>query len=119
MRTTISICASPSEFEVRHDIYTWDALAWALYKNEQSQEAATTMKEALRLDTNDALLYFHAGTIYESLSLHETAQDLLQRAVALNPRFHVLYADAARATLQKLSRNSVTEKSRGTVDAHP
>ena len=48
------------EFEVRHDIYTWDALAWALYKNSQPQEAAVAIKEALNLDTRDPLLLFHA-----------------------------------------------------------
>ena len=46
------------EFEVRHDIYTWDNLAWALYRNNRQQEAAAAMKEALSLDTKDALLLF-------------------------------------------------------------
>jgi len=107
------------EFEVRHDIYTWDALAWALYKNGQPQEAGTAMKEALRLGTNDALLFFHAGMIYESLSMHEKARDFLQRALALNPQFHVLYANTAQAALQKLSKDSVAAKSKGATDAQP
>src|SRR6202050_2376440 len=29
------------ELEVRHDIYTWDTLAWVLYKNRRLQEAGT------------------------------------------------------------------------------
>jgi tetratricopeptide (TPR) repeat protein len=91
------------EFEVRHDIYTWDTLAWALYRNNRQQEAADAMKEALRLDTQDALLFFHAGMIYERLGDNGRAVDYLQRAIALNPQFHVLFADVARSTLRKTS----------------
>jgi tetratricopeptide (TPR) repeat protein len=95
------------EFEVRHDIYTWDTLAWALYRNNRQQEAADAMKEALRLDTKDALLFFHAGMIYDRLGDKEKAGDYLHRAMALNPQFHLLFADVARATL------------RGTANARP
>jgi tetratricopeptide (TPR) repeat protein len=77
------------------------------------------MKQALLLGTNDALLYFHAAMIYESLSEHESARDYLQRALALNPQFHLLYADAAQSTLQKLSKDSAAAKSRGTANARP
>jgi tetratricopeptide (TPR) repeat protein len=90
------------EFDVRHDIYTWDNLAWSLYRNNRQQEASDAMKEALSLDTKDALLYFHAGMIYERLGDHEKASDYLHRAIALNPQFHLLLADVARATLQKI-----------------
>ena len=107
------------EFDVRHDIYTWDALAWALQKNSQQHEAATAIKQALLLGTNDALLYFHAAMIYESLSEHESARDYLERALALNPQFHLLYADAAQSTLQKLCKDSAAAKSRGTANARP
>ena len=74
------------EFEVRHDIYTWDTLAWALYKNNQQQEAAAAMKEALSLGTKDALLFFHAGKIYKGLGDNEKAVDYLNRAKTLNPQ---------------------------------
>jgi tetratricopeptide (TPR) repeat protein len=92
------------EFEVRHDIYTWDAVAWALYRNNKQQEAAAAIKEAIHLDTKDSLLFFHAGMIYDRLGDAEKAADYLHRAIALNPQFHLLFADVARATLRKLSR---------------
>jgi tetratricopeptide (TPR) repeat protein len=101
------------EFEVRHDIYTWDTLAWALYRNNRQEEAAAAMKEALRLDTRDSLLFFHAGMIYERLGDNERAVDYLHRAIALNPQFHLLFADVARATVRKLSPE------RGTSNALP
>ena len=107
------------EFEVRHDIYTWDALAWALYKNSQPEQAAVAMKEALHLETNDALVLFHAGMIYERLGDAEKAKDYLHRAVALNPQFHLFYADLARTTLQGLSDGSVAVAGQRTTDARP
>ncbi len=100
------------EFEVRHDIYTWDALAWALYRNNRGEEAAAAMKETLRLDTKDPLLFFHAGMIYERLGDNEKAVDYLDRALALNPQFHVSFADVARATLRKLPAQPGTAHAR-------
>lgn len=107
------------EFEVRHDIYTWDALAWALYKNSQPEQAAEAMKEALHLETQDALLLFHAGMIYGRLGDNEKAKNYLRRAIALNPQFHLFYADLARATLQGLSNGSAAVADQRTADARP
>ena len=107
------------EFDVRHDIYTWDALAWALCKNSQAEQAAVAIKEALRLETKDALLLFHAGMIYQRLGDSEKARDYLRRAIALNPQFHLFYADLARSTLQELSNGSLAVAGRRTVDARP
>jgi tetratricopeptide (TPR) repeat protein len=107
------------EFEVRHDIYTWDALAWALYKNSQPEQAAASIKEALRLETKDALVLFHAGMIYQRLGDNEKARDYLRRAIALNPHFHLFYADLAASTLQELSNGSLAAAGQRTVNARP
>lgn len=107
------------EFDVRHDIYTWDALAWALYTNSQPEQAAQAIKEALHLETKDALLFFHAGMIYERLGDIEKAKDYLQRALAVNPQFHLFYADLARTTLQQLSNGSLAVAGQRTADARP
>ena len=107
------------EFEVRHNIYTWDALAWALYKNSQPEQAAVAMKEALHLETKDPLLVFHAGMIYERLGDSTKAKDYLHRAIALNPQFHLFHADLARATLQDLSHSSTNMARQRTADARP
>lgn len=92
------------ELQVRRDIYTWDALAWTLYKNERFQEAASAMIKALSLGTKDSMLYFHAGMIYNRLGQHEKAKDYLQRALATNPHFHIFYAELAEQTLEAISR---------------
>ncbi len=102
-----SLDLARKEFDIRHDVYTWDALAWALYKNSQPEQAAAAIKEALRLETKDALLLFHAGMIYQRLGENGKSNAYLGRAIALNPQFHVFYADVARATLQAQSNASV------------
>jgi tetratricopeptide (TPR) repeat protein len=93
------------EFEVRHDIYTWDALAWTLYRSNLQEEAVSAIGQALRLDTKDALLFFHAGMIYEHLD-KDKSRNYLDRAMALNPQFNLLLADVAKAALQRLAQES-------------
>ncbi len=102
MKLRESLDLAQKELEVRRDIYTWDVLAWALYKNGKFQEAADAMTKALGLGTKDALLFFHAGMIYDRLGNSERAKEYLQRALATNPHFHVHYADIAKNTLREL-----------------
>jgi tetratricopeptide (TPR) repeat protein len=91
------------EFEVRHDIYTWDALAWALYKNGEYDEAARASVKSLEFGTKDSLLLFHAGLIAEKLGRRDEARERLKAAVTINPHFHLLYADAAQQQLTLLN----------------
>lgn len=90
------------ELAVRDDIYAEDTLAWAAYKNGRWQTARTAIAKALRFDTQDAKLQYHAGMI--ALHFGETAEAKrrLRRALALNPVFHPTYADDARRTLAHL-----------------
>jgi tetratricopeptide (TPR) repeat protein len=52
-----------AELDVRKDIYTYDALAWALYKNNKLAEAGEAMKEALSMGTPEPAFYYHAEQI--------------------------------------------------------
>jgi tetratricopeptide (TPR) repeat protein len=88
------------ELEIRHDIYTWDCLAWTLYKNGKAQEASKAISKAVALGTKDPLLFFHAGMIYLRLGDRARAQDYLNRALTINAHFHVLYADVAQRSLR-------------------
>jgi tetratricopeptide (TPR) repeat protein len=97
-----SLALAHKEFEVRHDIYTWDALAWALYKNGKYQEANDAMENALRPGARDALLFFHAGMIAGRLGQSALAKDRLQQALSINPHFHVIYAGVAEQQLKLL-----------------
>jgi tetratricopeptide (TPR) repeat protein len=91
------------ELEVRHDIYTWDVLAWVLYKNGQLQQSASAIKNALTLNTNDPMLLFHAGMIYHALGKNSEAAQFLSLALKMNPHFHVFYGDIASQTLDDIS----------------
>jgi tetratricopeptide (TPR) repeat protein len=93
------------ELELRHDIYTWDTLAWVLYSNGRFQEASETINRALALHTNDSLLLFHAGMIYRSLAQDSDAEDFLTRALKANPHFHVFQAEVATRTLELIARS--------------
>jgi tetratricopeptide (TPR) repeat protein len=90
------------ELEVRHDVYTKDVLAWALYKNGQLKEAARVIDKALSMGTKDAMFYFHAGLIHRDLGDTDASHEYLEHALAINPHFHVFYADAARQALAQI-----------------
>jgi tetratricopeptide (TPR) repeat protein len=93
------------ELEVRHDIYTWDAMAWALYGNGEFEQAAEAMNKALALHTNDSLLLFHAGMIYHRLGKDSDAEGFLKRALKMNPHFHIFYAEVAERTLEDIAQS--------------
>jgi tetratricopeptide (TPR) repeat protein len=102
MKLDEALALAHKEFEVRHDIYTWDALAWALYKNGKYQEASDAIENALRPGVRDALLFFHAGMIANRLGQEALAKDRLQESLSINPRFHVIYAGVAAQQLKLL-----------------
>jgi Flp pilus assembly protein TadD len=97
------------ELEVRHDVYTWDALAWALYKNGKLEEAAKASENAMRMGTRDPLLLFHAGVISERLGRREQARSELKQALEINPHFHLVYANEAQQKLAVLAAQSGPE----------
>jgi len=90
------------ELEVRRDIYAYDLLAWALYKNDQPQAALSAITTALQLGTKDARLLFHAGMIHHRLGHRDQARDYLRRALTINPAFQILQAAVAEHTLKAL-----------------
>jgi tetratricopeptide (TPR) repeat protein len=98
-----SVDLAKQELGVRHDIYTWDILAWVLHRNGRELEAAEAMKHALTLGTKDSLLDFHAGIIEYRLGHREQARTFLEKALELNPSFHILYADQARQALAQVA----------------
>ena len=102
MKLDEALALAHKEFEVRHDIYTWDALAWALYKNGKYQEASDAIENALRPGARDALLFFHAGMIAKRLGQDALAKERLQESLSINPRFHVIYASVAMQQLKLL-----------------
>jgi tetratricopeptide (TPR) repeat protein len=87
------------DLEARPDIYGYDALAWALYKNNRFEEAAAAITKALALATHDPTLLVHAGLIEYRSGQPSQALTHLRSANALCP---YLVTDEARRVLSEL-----------------
>jgi tetratricopeptide (TPR) repeat protein len=74
------------ERERRPDIYSEDALAWALYRAGRIEDARASSERAIRLGTLDARMLFHAGAIRVAAQ-DPSGIELLKRALKLNPHF--------------------------------
>jgi tetratricopeptide (TPR) repeat protein len=92
-----------AELDVRADIYTYDALAWALFKNHKLAEAEKAMGEAMKLSTPEPAFYYHAGLIANGLGKKKEANEYLKKALALNPRFDPRQAPVAEKVLKELA----------------
>lgn len=75
------------EQQVRGDIYTEDALAWALYRAGKFKEAREASDKATALGTRDARLLYHAGAIRIALGDKAAGEKLVREALKLNPKF--------------------------------
>lgn len=102
LQLDVALELAQRELAVRRDVYAYDTLAWALYKNGRAGEAANAMQEALRLGTRDPLLLYHAGMIQDALGNRDEARELLRQALEINPVFDVLQAPRARAALERI-----------------
>ena len=90
------------ELAVRDDILTEDTLAWAAARDGRWDEARTRIAKALRFDTENSVLQYHAGVIALHFGDRPEAKRRFTRALALNPSFHPTFANDARAQLAKL-----------------
>jgi tetratricopeptide (TPR) repeat protein len=80
----------------RPSIFGDDVLAWALARNGRCGEALHYSQRALRLGTKDPVKDFHRGWIEACLGNRTAAAVWYRKALALNPRFSILWAPAAR-----------------------
>jgi tetratricopeptide (TPR) repeat protein len=76
------------DLELRHSVYAYDGLAWALYQSGEFKPAAGEMEKALALGTKDAHLLYHASLIYYRAGDGAKARDCLRRAGEANPKFN-------------------------------
>ncbi|MBV9271237.1 MAG: hypothetical protein JO165_09085, partial [Candidatus Eremiobacteraeota bacterium] len=91
------------EVRVRgNEIYAQDTLAWAAAMAGRWTIASQAARRAVRFDTDDSRIQFHAGLIALHFNRRNEARRRLQKALSLNPRFDPFYADKARETLASL-----------------
>jgi tetratricopeptide (TPR) repeat protein len=76
------------DLALRTNYATREAVAWALYRSGQFDDALREVDRALAYGIIDAHLFYHAGMIYLSAGRTDTGKKLLQKTAELNPRYH-------------------------------
>ncbi len=97
-----SLELAQAELAIRQDVYTHDALAWALYKNKKYEEAWKASRVALKMGTPEPAFHYHAGMIAAAIGKKDEARKHLERALALNPKFDLRQAARAESALKEL-----------------
>jgi Tfp pilus assembly protein PilF len=82
----------------RHDVFTLDSYAWALYKNGQYGEARKQIEIALAVGVHDAKIFRHAGEIALKSGDKAAAEHYLRESAELNS----VGSEQARITLASL-----------------
>lgn len=90
-----------SEIKEHRSVQAYTTLAWAYYKHKRYADAEKAIKQALRLNTQDPLLFYRAGKIYQAAGNEGLAKRYLFSAVNLNPNFHPLFAQDAYTSLNR------------------
>jgi tetratricopeptide (TPR) repeat protein len=76
------------DMEVRHSVYAYDCLAWALYQAGEIDPAVKAMDKALALGTKDSHLLYHASLIYYRAGDVTKGKECLRLAGQANPKFN-------------------------------
>ena len=97
-----AIAIARRDVATRDDVLAEDTLAWALARAGRYPEARTAARKAVRRNTQDARLQYHAGVIAMESGDPAEAARLLRAALDLNPRFHPDESGDARARLARL-----------------
>jgi tetratricopeptide (TPR) repeat protein len=88
------------EIARRHDVFTLDSYAWALYQNGQYAEARKQIDAALAVGVRDTKIFRHAGEIALKSGGKAAAENYLREAAVLN----TVGSDQAKVTLAGLTR---------------
>lgn len=86
-KLTLALELAKKDIAIRQDVYSWDTLAWALYKNNQPDEAWKSIERALAAGTQDAELFYHAGLIKSRLGDSSEAATLFKKSLEISPWF--------------------------------
>lgn len=72
-----------AELDSRHDIFTYDAMAWSQLASGKVAEAQESMRHALSEGTQDARLFYHAGAIASAAGNAPAALEFYNKAHGL------------------------------------
>lgn len=93
-----ALAIAEGEYTARKDIYTTDIYAWCLYRKGRLEEAKKIIGQAMRLNTDDARILYHAGMIEKDSGNPAGAAKLFGKALELNPAFDLIQTENARLT---------------------
>jgi tetratricopeptide (TPR) repeat protein len=97
------------EHKLTNNVQELDTLAWVYYKNKMMPQAIDAIKRALRLNSPDPEIHYHAGMIASAYGDFTSARKHLEKALAMNSEFSLTQAPLAVAELLKLDqRKAVT-----------
>lgn len=85
----------------RHDVFTLDSYAWALYRNGQYADARKQIESALAVGIRDARIFRHAGEVALKSGDNAAAERYLRESVELNS----VGSEQARITLVSLTQD--------------
>lgn len=91
------------EVQRRGDIYSYDVLAWTLFKVGSLDKARDAMDKALQFKTQEAHFYYHNGMIAAAEGKFEVAIQSLKTALEISPEFDPRQARIAAAKLLELN----------------
>jgi len=79
-RVQQALALAEAELNTRADVFTLDAVAWTLKANGRLDEAREYSARSLKEGTQDARLFYHAGSIAMALGNHSGARESFRRA---------------------------------------
>jgi tetratricopeptide (TPR) repeat protein len=83
VETDRALTLTEDELQVRADVFTLDARAWALAAAGRASEARSVMERALAEQTKDARLFLHAGVIHAAAGDRRSARQWLTKATRI------------------------------------
>ena len=99
-----ALAAARSDLEKRgNEIYADDTMAWVLGAMGRWRQARVFAQQAMRYNTEDSELQYHAGIIALHTGHPSEARRRLNDALQADPNFHPFYAGDARQVLRTLA----------------
>lgn len=99
-----AVALARRDFEARGDVFSEDALGFALFRAGRLDEAAVHAERALRLQTPDPLLWAHAGLLARAQGRPAEARARLDKAFSLNPHFDPVLGPEVSGALSGMPR---------------
>jgi Flp pilus assembly protein TadD len=83
-----AVAAARAAYQARPgNVYAADALGWALMSSGDPLAAVRYAREAVRLDSADPGIHFHAAAVLAAAGETTAARHHLERVLDLNPRY--------------------------------